>query len=166
MVECRWVDLLYGDSRSGSYGSCMRAVDSVVVVTGAASGIGLAATRHLASVGCTVVGGDIRADAAPHGVDLRPLDVDDDESCRQFVSGVERVHGRIDVLFNNAGFGIAGPAEETSSDEAHAQLETNFFGLTRMCHLVLPGMRARSYSSRLGSVLHNSSSPPSPETSR
>ena len=121
----------------------MRAVDSVVVVTGAASGIGLAAARHLASTGFTVVGGDIRTDEPTHGFELRRLDVDDDDSCRRFVEGVERDHGRIDVLFNNAGFGIAGPAEETSSAEAHAQLETNFFGLTRMCHLVLPGMRAR-----------------------
>jgi NAD(P)-dependent dehydrogenase (short-subunit alcohol dehydrogenase family) len=115
----------------------------VVVITGAASGIGRSCAEHLATAGFRVVGGDIRTDGDPlaYGVEVRHLDVDDDLSCSSFVDGVVHDRGRIDVLFNNAGFGIAGPAEETSSDEAHAQLETSFFGLARMCRLVLPHMR-------------------------
>jgi NAD(P)-dependent dehydrogenase (short-subunit alcohol dehydrogenase family) len=115
----------------------------VVVVTGAGSGIGRACSERLALTGHRVYGGDIHPDVAPFrdAVTLWPLDVDDDRSCRRFVERVVDREGRIDVLFNNAGFGIAGPAEETSSEEAHAQLETNFFGVARMCREALPVMR-------------------------
>jgi NAD(P)-dependent dehydrogenase (short-subunit alcohol dehydrogenase family) len=120
---------------------------SVIVVTGAGSGIGRACAEHLASLGHTVYGGDIVTDvpafSAP--VALSALDVDDDASCRAFVSKVLTDAGHIDVLFNNAGFGIAGPAEQTSSAEAHAQLETLFFGVARMCREVLPAMRAQGH---------------------
>lgn len=115
----------------------------VVAITGAGSGIGRASAVHLADRGYRVVGGDIRPNAAPlsDASPVLPLDVDEDDSCEAFVGQLLTAHGRIDVLFNNAGFGVAGPAEETSSAEAHAQLETNFFGVTRMCRLVLPAMR-------------------------
>lgn len=115
----------------------------VVVITGAGSGIGRACGVHLAEHGWRVVGGDIRSDVPPlsSSSPILPLDVDQDDSCVAFVQQVLDQHGRIDVLFNNAGFGIAGAAEETSSAEAHAQLETNFFGVARMCRLVLPTMR-------------------------
>ncbi len=117
----------------------------VVAITGAGSGIGRACGIHLAGRGYRVVGGDIRTDVGPlsEHAPILPLDVDDDDSCEAFVRHVLAEYGHIDVLFNNAGFGIAGPAEETSSAEAHAQLETNFFGLARMCRLVLPAMRGR-----------------------
>ena len=115
-----------------------------VVVTGAASGIGRATAERLAAAGHRVYGGDRRLDVAPFSspVNLHHLDVDDDESCRLFIGDVLDDAGRIHVLFNNAGFGIAGPAEETSMREAHAQLETLFFGTVRMCREVLPQMRA------------------------
>ena len=120
-------------------------IPAVVVITGAGSGIGRACAEHLAGLGHRVYGGDIRTDvpAFTRPVSLARLDVDDDTSCREFVEKVVAAEGRIDVLFNNAGFGIAGPAEETSSAEAHAQLETLFFGVARMCREVLPLMRAQ-----------------------
>lgn len=114
-----------------------------IVVTGAASGIGRASAERLAAAGHRVYGGDVRLDVAPYRspVHLSRLDVDDDESCRSFIREVLEDTGRIDVLFNNAGFGIAGPAEETSMQEARAQLETLFYGTARMCREVLPHMR-------------------------
>jgi NAD(P)-dependent dehydrogenase (short-subunit alcohol dehydrogenase family) len=112
----------------------------VVVITGAGSGIGRACADRLTAAGHRVFGGDIHAEV-PVPFPLLQLDVDDDASCRGFVERVVAEAGRIDVVFNNAGFGIAGPAEETSSEEAHAQLETNFFGVARICREVLPVMR-------------------------
>jgi NAD(P)-dependent dehydrogenase (short-subunit alcohol dehydrogenase family) len=118
----------------------------VVVITGAGSGIGRACAEELAGRGHRVHGGDIRTEVAPFSnpVTFTRLDVDDDISCREFVRRVVEHEGRIDVVLNNAGFGIAGPAEETSSAEAHAQLETLFFGVARMCREVLPVMREQT----------------------
>lgn len=118
----------------------------VVVITGAGSGIGRACAEELAGLGHRVHGGDIRIDVPPFSssVTFTKLDVDDDSSCREFVHRVVEHEGRIDVVLNNAGFGIAGPAEETSSAEAHAQLETLFFGVARMCREVLPVMRGQA----------------------
>src|SRR5207247_7274600 len=80
--------------------------------------------------------------AQSQGVTMVALDVRSDESVRSCVQQVVAKAGRLDVLVNNAGYSITGAAEETSVDEAKAQLETNFFGAVRMVNAVLPGMRA------------------------
>lgn len=71
------------------------------------------------------------------------MDVDDEASVRQAISRVIKKEGRIDVVVNCAGFGIAGAVEDTSIEEAKAQFETNFFGVLRVCQAVLPNMRER-----------------------
>jgi NAD(P)-dependent dehydrogenase (short-subunit alcohol dehydrogenase family) len=87
---------------------------------------------------------------------MLPLDVTSDESVAAAVSEVMRRHGRIDLLVNNAGFGVApAGAEESSLDQARSIFETNFFGLVRMTRAVVPHMR-RQGSGRIiniGSVL-------------
>src|SRR6185437_405261 len=103
-----------------------------VLVTGASSGIGQATAQLLTERGFNVYG----TSRKPTGK-LIPLDVRSDDSVR---ACVERV-GTIDVLVNNAGYSLMGSAEETSLDEAKAQLETNFFGVVRMVKAVLPAMR-------------------------
>ena len=103
-----------------------------VLVTGASSGIGQAIAQLLTTRGFTVYG----TSRKPTGK-LIPLDVRSDESVRACVDRV----GKIDVLVNNAGYSLMGSAEETSVDEAKAQLETNFFGVVRMVKAVLPAMR-------------------------
>jgi short-subunit dehydrogenase len=69
------------------------------------------------------------------------MDVRDDSSVKTAVDFVLEQEGRIDVTVNNAGLGLSGPVEETTTEEAKAQLETNFFGLHRVCRTVLPTMR-------------------------
>jgi short-subunit dehydrogenase len=77
------------------------------------------------------------------GATVLELDVTEEE---QAVAAVERItteRGAVDVLVNNAGFGMYGAMEDTSLDDARYQFEVNLFGLARLTQLVLPGMRAR-----------------------
>src|SRR6058998_1295203 len=113
-----------------------------VLVTGTSSGIGQAIARLLAERGFNVFG-TARKPAAGRSsnVTMVALDVRSDDSVRSCVQQVLSQTGRIDVLVNNAGYTLMGAAEETSLDEAKAQLETNFFGVVRMVKAVLPRMR-------------------------
>lgn len=115
----------------------------VVLITGAASGIGKACAEHLARHGHRVFGGDRNpaTDATP----VTPLlmDINDDDSVVAAVAEVLSVAGRLDVVVNNAGFGIAGSIEDTSMEEARAQLETNFFGAMRVIKAALPHLRSQ-----------------------
>jgi NAD(P)-dependent dehydrogenase (short-subunit alcohol dehydrogenase family) len=115
----------------------------VALVTGASSGIGEAAARALAQAGLTVYGTSRKATAGErrHGVTFLPLDITDDASVTNAVREVLDRSGRIDVLVNNAGLGVAGAAEESSIDQARALFETNLFGLIRTTRAVLPHMR-------------------------
>ncbi len=125
-----------------------RPEETVVLITGATSGIGWACAEHLARRGYQVFGTGRRApfppEPAPPGKPtLIRMDVTQDESVQQVVDFIVRETGRLDVAVNNAGFGIAGAVEDTSIEEAKAQLETNFFGVLRVCRAVLPVMRAQ-----------------------
>ncbi len=117
--------------------------DQVALVTGASSGIGKAAAHELLDAGFTVYGTSRRAVAGEErdGVVFLPLDVTDDQSVAGAVSEVLARSGRIDVLVNNAGLGIAGAAEESSVEQARALFDTNLFGSIRMARAVLPRMR-------------------------
>ena len=121
----------------------------VILVTGASSGIGRAIVEGLAREGHRVVGTSRRASGFPEeaagggGVSTIPLDVTDQRSVDAAVSYMCERYGRIDVLVNNAGFGVAGSVEDTSPEEAFAQFDTNFFGVHRMVRGVLPVMRAQ-----------------------
>ena len=129
----------------------------IALVTGASSGIGEATAERLAKAGYSVYGTSRRgAEAGQRSFEMLPLDVTSDESVEAAVSEVIRRDGRIDLLVNNAGFGVApAAAEESSIDQARSIFETNFFGLVRMTRAVVPHMR-RQGSGRIiniGSVL-------------
>src|SRR5215216_2284913 len=115
----------------------------VALVTGASSGIGEAAAHELLLAGFTVYGTSRKAVAGAErgGVVFLPLDVTDDESVDGAVREVLDRSGHIDVLVNNAGFGAAGAAEESSVEQGRALFETNLFGAMRMSRAVLPHMR-------------------------
>jgi NAD(P)-dependent dehydrogenase (short-subunit alcohol dehydrogenase family) len=79
----------------------------------------------------------------PDGTEMFELDVTSDASVHSCVrSFLERTE-RIDVLINNAGYLQRGAIEEVTLDQAHAQFETNYFGIVRMVRAVLPAMRAQ-----------------------
>ena len=127
------------------------------LVTGASSGIGEATAERLAMAGYKVYGTSRRAAKAnQRSFELLPLDVTSSESVETTVKEVLRLEGRIDLLVNNAGFGIApAAAEESSIEQARSIFETNFFGIVRMTRAVVPHMR-RQRAGRIiniGSVL-------------
>ena len=115
----------------------------IALVTGASSGIGEATAERLALAGYKVYGTSRRA--APAGrrsFEMLSLDVTSDTSVAAAIMELVRLHGRIDLLVNNAGFGTApAGAEENSMDQARSIFETNFFGLVRMTRAVIPHMR-------------------------
>ncbi|MGK5010818.1 oxidoreductase [Janthinobacterium sp. MDB2-8] len=115
----------------------------IALVTGASSGIGAATARRLAQAGYTVYGTSRRGDqAAGLGYAMLALDVTSDASVAAAVAAVMQAEGRIDLLVNNAGFGVApAGAEESSIAQAQAIFDTNFFGVVRMTLAVLPHMR-------------------------
>ena len=129
----------------------------VALVTGASSGIGEATAQRLATAGYKVYGTSRRgATAGQRSFEMLPLDVTSDASVEAAVKEVMRLEGRIDLLVNNAGFGVApAGAEESSIDQARSIFETNFFGVVRVTLAVVPHMR-RQGSGRIiniGSVL-------------
>lgn len=125
------------------------ATGKVVVVTGASRGMGLAAAQEIAKRGHTVVAtmrnpADFAALRDSEGAfDFECMDVDDPGNVTAALGSVEARHGRIDVLVNNAGYGLWGAVEDLSEDELQAQFNTNTLGTWRTCLAVLPGMRQR-----------------------
>jgi NAD(P)-dependent dehydrogenase (short-subunit alcohol dehydrogenase family) len=127
----------------------------VVLITGASSGIGLACAVYLAAHGFRVYGTSRRPEtASPQNVIMLTADVNDDQSVEQAVAAVLDREGRLDIVVNNAGMGVAGPVESTSTAEAKNQFEVNFFGTLRVCRSVLPAMRAQrsGYIINIGSI--------------
>lgn len=127
--------------------------DRIALLTGSSSGIGLLTTVELAKAGFRVIASmrdlnrrerlDQAASAAgvSERIDARQLDVTHFDTIPAFVDAVLRDYGRIDVLVNNAGFAVAGFAEDMKLSEIRLQFETNFFGHVAMTQAVLPAMR-------------------------
>ena len=121
----------------------MDLLDKRCLVTGCSSGIGRATVLALAEQHVHVVAtardvGDIAELRGPL-VEVLSLDVTD----RAAVDAAVAAAGDIDVVVNNAGYGLEGAVEEVDDDELFAQYDVNVFGLWRVCRAVLPGMRAR-----------------------
>ena len=127
-------------------------------ITGCSTGFGRELAKHVLELGYRTVvtsrnASDIE-DLAESGEALvLKLDVTDRNQVEAAVADAESKFGRIDVLVNNAGIGYFGAVEESEEDEVRKMFEVNFFGLCRMIHVVLPGMRSR----RKGHIVNISS---------
>jgi len=115
-------------------------------ITGVSSGLGRELARAVRRSGDRVIGTVRKAahvdELAAEGIDALILDVDDEASVQRGVSEATARLGRIDVLVNNAGFGMAGAVEALSIEEVRAVMETNFFGALRVTQALIPSMRA------------------------
>jgi NAD(P)-dependent dehydrogenase (short-subunit alcohol dehydrogenase family) len=129
----------------------------IVLVTGASSGIGRAAAVELLRAGHTVYGGARRVEGleavAAAGGHAVAMDVTSDADLRRAVGTVLEREGRIDVLVNNAGFGLYGAVEDVPMEQARHQLEVNLLGPARLVQLVLPHLRRQ----RSGTIVNVSS---------
>ena len=124
---------------------------SVILVTGASTGIGLASALHLAGKGHQVFAGVRSPETANQlkdeiekqsvAVELVQLDITDQASVDAAINTVMEKTGRIDVLVNNAGIGGGRAVEETPLEEVREVFETNYFGAVRMLLAVTPIMR-------------------------
>jgi NAD(P)-dependent dehydrogenase (short-subunit alcohol dehydrogenase family) len=129
----------------------MSANQKVAIVTGSSSGIGLDTSVTLAQNGlltyATMRNLDkssiVKAAAEKEKLPIKVvrLDVTDDQSVNNAIQTIVSETGRIDVLVNNAGYGLVGAFEDLSIDEIKNLYETNVFGLMRVTQAVLPTMR-------------------------
>ena len=123
--------------------------DQVVFITGASRGFGFAATEELIARGHRVAatmrnpdrdGAAVQA-LDPDRVVVLRCDVIDRASIDAAAQGARERFGRIDALFNNAGYGLYGPIEDLGEDEILRQMDTNFVGQIRVAQALLPTMR-------------------------
>ncbi len=121
----------------------------VVFITGASSGIGRACAEFLLKEKYIVFGSSRKANDAvsgfdPHRVNMLRLDIRDPDSIRKSISYIIRCCGKLDVVINNAGFGIAGSIEDVSVEKAKELFDTNFFGTLTVIQEILQVFRKQS----------------------
>lgn len=137
-------------TNTGRTGSTNAEPGKVWFITGCDSGMGYAVAQVVLEYGDTVIltardEANIKPliDAFPGTAHGFQLDVTDTQRIGEVVEAALSRAGAIDVLLNNAGFGILGAAEETSASEYRPMFEVNFFGLAEVTKAILPHMRGR-----------------------
>jgi short-subunit dehydrogenase len=141
--------------------SFMRSIDRtnkrVALVTGESSGLGKAFANALLTEGLNVYAAARRVEQmtelANRGAIPIKMDITREDDVVAAVERIESEQGGIDVLINNAGFGLFGAMEDTTIEDARYQFEVNLFGLARLTQLVLPSMRKK----RAGKIINISS---------
>jgi NAD(P)-dependent dehydrogenase (short-subunit alcohol dehydrogenase family) len=128
--------------------------DKVALVTGSSSGIGFETSLMLARAGFNTYASMRNLEKSKNITEIAKkeklplqvvqLDVNNDGSVKDAIVNILKADQRIDVLINNAGYGLFGSVEDTSIEEIKAQFETNFFGVVRVTQQVLPLMRRQN----------------------
>ena len=128
----------------------MRDRRDVVLITGASSGIGMSTAIYLAERGYRVIAtsrvkerlADLGAEAGRRDLPIAgvQLDINSETGLSETLAAIADEHGPIDVLVNNAGYGLFGPVQTLAHDELRAQFETNVFAAVRLVRAVLPAM--------------------------
>ncbi len=123
-------------------------MNKVIFITGVSSGFGRDLAIEAAKAGHTVIGTVRKEEQLQQVNNLQQgktfgylLDVNNHEEVQEVIANVVDRFGKIDVLINNAGYGLMGAVEETSMEEARMQMETNFFGALAVTQAALPFMR-------------------------
>jgi NAD(P)-dependent dehydrogenase (short-subunit alcohol dehydrogenase family) len=134
-----------------------------ILITGCSSGFGLLTAARLAAHGYqvyatmrdTTKSGALLDEVKRRGTQLTilPLDVTDKISIETAIKNIAAQSGYLDVLVNNAGYGLGGAFEDLTEEEIRSQMETNFFGVQNVTRAVIPLMRQR----RQGKIINISS---------
>ncbi|ARK12641.1 SDR family oxidoreductase [Fibrivirga algicola] len=128
-------------------------MSKVILVTGASTGLGESIAAYLSQRGHTVYGTSRQADTSGKPFTMLAMDVTSAESIQQGVDHIVQREGRLDVIINNAGLGIAAPVEELPLADVLRVFDTNVLGIIRTVQAVLPVMRRQ----RSGLIINISS---------
>lgn len=132
-------------------------IPKVIFITGTSSGMGKDTSMDLIKQGhivyCAARRVEEMDDLKQAGGHVLQLDISNEQDITRGVNQIIEEQGRIDVLWNNAGYGLYGSVEETSLDDARYQFEVNVFGLARLTQLVTPYMR----EAKSGTIINTSS---------
>ncbi len=129
-----------------------------ILITGCSSGIGLASALTLKQRGYRVFATARKASDVDklhaQGLESLVLDVNDSNSIHNALAEIlKKTNGKLDALFNNAGYGLTGAVEDLTRDMMRAQFETNVFGPMELTNLVIPAMRKQGH----GRIIQNTS---------
>ena len=131
--------------------------NKIILITGCSSGFGMLTAARLAAGGHTIYATmrnlqkqdtlKLELEKRATKCQILHLDVTDDKSINKAIDTIEKQSHRLDVLINNAGYGIGGFFEDLSEDEIRSQFETNFFGVQKVTRSALPLMRTTASKS-------------------
>lgn len=128
-------------------------MSKVILITGASTGLGESIATYLANKGFIVYGTSRQTSEAGTVFSMIRMDVTSSESVRLAIDHILQQEGKLDVLINNAGLGIAAPVELLSIDDMQSVFDTNVTGVIRTIQAVLPSMRKQ----RSGLIINISS---------
>lgn len=138
-------------------------LSKVILITGTSSGFGLLTAARLAARGHIVYATlrninkskDLREEVAKRGghIQIRELDVTKVETIKKVVHEIQQNHGHINVVVNNAGYGLGGFFEDLTQEEIRHIMDVNFFGIQNVCREVIPLMR----KNKTGKIINISS---------
>ncbi len=132
-------------------------MSKVILISGASSGMGKISAKDLIRAGhkvyCVARSVDKMKDLSELGGYVMKMDVTNEEDIENVIKEIIDREGKIDVLWNNAGYVLYGPVEELSMEKVQLQFEVNVYGVARLTKKVLPYMREQ----RKGLIINTSS---------
>ena len=133
-------------------------MNKIILITGCSSGFGMVSAARLSALGNTVYASmrnlekdnDLKLELKRRNTNCHiiALDVCDDVSIQNTINTITKQEGKLDILINNAGYGIGGFFEDLSEQEVRDQFETNFFGVQKVTRIILPLMRKTAMESK------------------